>query len=79
MEYQLECERQWKLKREQYALQRQQELNEIEYNKQLEREKKMLIQHEKEKLIQANAEILKNYYPKGYYRTLKQLEHKHNM
>ena len=74
MEYQLECEKQWKLKREQYALQRQQELNEIEYNKQLEREKKMLIQHEKEKLIQANAEILKNYYPKGYYRTLRKLE-----
>lgn len=74
MEYQLECERQWKLKREQYALQKQQELNEIEYNKQLELEKKRLIQQEKEKLIQANAEILKNYYPKGYYRTLRKLE-----
>ena len=74
IEYQLECERQWKLKREQYALQRQHELNEIEHNKQLEREKKMLIQHEKEKLIKANEEVLRNYYPKGYYRTLRQLE-----
>ena len=74
MEYQLECGRHWKLRREQFALQRQQELDELEYKQQLEREKKMLLQQEKEKLIKENEEVLRNYYPKGYYRTLRKLE-----
>ena len=77
IEYRNECERQWKLKREQYEQQRQYEIQQHEYQKQMEYDKGKLIQQEKEKLIKDNEEILKQYYPKGYYRTLKQLEHKH--
>lgn len=79
IEYRNECERQWKLKREQYEQQRQYELQEREYQQQMENDKGKLIQQEKEKLIKDNEEILKQYYPKGYYRTLKKLEHKHNV
>lgn len=74
IEYRNECERQWKLKREEYAKQKQYELQELEYQKQKEMDKGKLLQQEKERLIKENEEILKQYYPKGYYRTLRQLE-----
>jgi hypothetical protein len=74
IEYRNECERQWKLKREQYEQQRQYEIQQREYQKQMESDKGKLIQQEKEKLIKDNADVLRNYYPKGYYRTLRKLE-----
>ena len=38
-------------------------------------DRRKLIEAEKERLIRENEALLKNYYAKGYYKTLKTLNH----
>ena len=68
-----EIEKQWKLKLEQYQKQREQELKELEEAKRLEEERREIIEREKERLIKENEYLLKNYYAKGYYKSLSTL------
>ena len=73
-EFQDDIETQWRIKREQFLIQRRQYCQSLKHQRLMELEKMKLIQQEKERLIRENEDLLKNYYAKGYYKTLKHLE-----
>lgn len=69
-----EIEKQWKLKLEQYQMQKENELAELENAKRIEREKRIIIEEEKARLIKENEEILKTHFANAYYQSVKGLE-----
>jgi hypothetical protein len=73
-EFQDELEKQWRIKREQFLIQRRQYCQGLKNQRLLELEKLKLIQQEKERLIRENEDLLKNYYAKGYYKSLRYLD-----
>jgi len=66
LEYKNEIERLWKLKLEQYKVQKEYELNELRQQQEEERRKRELVEYEKRKLIKENEEILKNFLSNDY-------------
>jgi hypothetical protein len=58
----------------QFKLQRDQELKELEVRKKEEISKREIIEREKERLIRENEDILKSYYSKGYFKSLSTLK-----
>ena len=69
-----EIEKQWTFKLQQYQQQKEQELRELEEAKRIEAEQRVLIEQEKARLIKENEELLKNYYSKGYYKSVSSLQ-----
>lgn len=57
-------------------MQREQELRELELQKQEEERKRYLIEAEKERLIRENEELLRSYFSKGYNKSLQTLNSK---
>ena len=74
----LQIERQWQEKLSQYKLQKDHELRELEALQQQEIRKREIIEREKDKLIKEHEEILKNYFAKGYYKSLGNLNSNSN-
>ena len=70
-----EIEKQWKLKLAQYQKQKERELSELEYQKRVEEDRRKLIEQEKARLIKENEDLLKSYFPKGYYGVMKTLKY----
>ena len=61
-----QIERQWQEKLRQYHLQKNQEINELERQRQEETYKREIIQKEKERLIAEHESLLKDFFRKGY-------------
>ena len=63
----------WKAKLDQFKAQKAQELQELEDQKREEEKRRYLLELEKKRLIEENEELLKKYYPTGYYKSLSYL------
>ena len=74
IEMKKEIEKQWQLKLQQYQLQKEREIADLEKMKKIEREKKYLIEQEKKRLLKENENLLKNYYPFGYNKAINSLK-----
>ena len=68
IDIQKEIQKQRELKYLQYQKQKENELNEINKHKEEEDAKRYIIEQEKRRLLQENGELLKKYYPVGYYK-----------
>ena len=66
IEFNNEVERLWKIRLEQYQLQREQEIRELEEQKLKEEEIRNIIEEEKSRLVKENEDILKKYNAEGY-------------
>ena len=66
IEFNNEVERLWKIRLEQYQLQRDQEIRELEEQKLKEEEIRNIIEEEKSRLVKENEDILKKYNAEGY-------------
>ena len=76
IDIQNEIQKQRELKYLQYEKQKEKELKEINKWKEEEDAKKYIIEQEKRRLLKENEELLKKYYPIGYYKvkdSLKQI------
>ena len=71
---QAEIEKQAKLKMERYQREKERDIKELESQKQLEIDRRRIIEQEKERLIKENEHLLKTYFPKGYYGVCKTLK-----
>ena len=74
IEMKKEIEKQWQLKLQQYQLQKEREIAELEKLKKIEDQKKYLIEQEKKRLIKENETLLKSYYPFGYNKAVNSLK-----
>ena len=77
IDIQNEIQKQRELKYLQYQKQKENELKEINKNKEEEDAKRYIIEQEKLRLLKENEELLKKYYPIGYYKakdSLKQVK-----
>ena len=77
IDIQNEIQKQRELKYLQYEKQKEKELKEINKWKEEEDAKKYIIEQEKRRLLKENEELLKKYYPIGYYKvkdSLKQIK-----
>jgi len=68
IDIQNEIQKQRELKYLQYQKQKESELNEINKHKEEEDARRYIIEQEKRRLLQENEELLKKYYPIGYYK-----------
>ena len=68
IDIQNEIQKQRELKYLQYQKQKENELKEINKNKEEEDAKRYIIEQEKLRLLKENEELLKKYYPIGYYK-----------
>ena len=73
IDIQKEIQKQRELKYLQYQKQKESELNEINKIKEQEDAKKYIIEQEKRRLLKENEELLKKYYPTGYYKVKESL------
>ena len=76
IDIQNEIQKQRELKYLQYEKQKEKELYEINKSKEEEDARKYIIEQEKRRLLKENEELLKKYYPIGYYKvkdSLKQI------
>ena len=73
-EYKKEIERQWQEKRIQYQKQKENELFELQRQKEEETRKREIIEIEKERLVREHEEILKNFFKKGYDKSVNNLK-----
>jgi hypothetical protein len=71
--FKAEVEKMWKAKLDQFKAQKAQELQELEDQKREEEKRRYLLELEKKRLIEENEELLKKYYPTGYYKSLSYL------
>ena len=74
IDIQNEIQKQRELKYLQYQKQKEQELNEIKKIKEEEDARRYIIEQEKIKLLRENEELLKKYYPTGYYKAKESLK-----
>ena len=77
IDIQNEIQKQRELKYLQYQKQKEKELYEINKSKEEEDARKYIIEQEKLRLLKENEELLKKYYPSGYYKvkdSLKQVK-----
>jgi len=74
IDIQKEIQKQRELKYLQYQKQKESELNEIKKMKEQEDARKYIIEQEKRRLLQENEELLKKYYPVGYYKVKESLK-----
>ena len=68
IDIQNEIQKQRELKYLQYQKQKENELNEFNKSKEEEDARRYIIEQEKRRLLQENEELLKKYYPIGYYK-----------
>ena len=68
LDIQNEIQKQRELKYLQYQKQKEKELLEINKNKEEEDARRYIIEQEKMRLLKENEELLKKYYPSGYYK-----------
>ena len=68
IDIQNEIQKQRELKYLQYQKQKEKELYEINKNKEEEDARRYIIEQEKLRLLKENEELLKKYYPSGYYK-----------
>ena len=73
IDIQNEIQKQRELKYLQYQKQKEKELQEINKSKEEEDAKKYIIEQEKRRLLRENEELLKKYYPSGYYKVKESL------
>ena len=73
IDIQKEIQKQRELKYLQYQKQKESELNEINKIKEQEDAKRYIIEQEKRRLLKENEELLKKYYPTGYYKVKESL------
>ena len=73
IEIQNEIQKQRELKYLQYQKQKEKELYEINKSKEEEDARKYIIEQEKRRLFKENEELLKKYYPSGYYKVIDSL------
>ena len=74
IDIQNEIQKQRELKYLQYQKQKEQELNEIKKIKEEEDARRYIIEQEKIRLLRENEELLKKYYPTGYYKAKESLK-----
>ena len=74
IDIQKEIQKQRELKYLQYQKQKESELNEIKKIKEEEDGKRYIIEQEKIRLLKENEELLKKYYPVGYYKVKESLK-----
>ncbi len=74
-EFQEEVERLWKIKLDQYRIQKEQEIKELEEQKRREEEERILIEQEKVRLIKENEEILRKYNTNSYNKLIQIVKH----
>jgi hypothetical protein len=77
LEYKKEIEKQWQEKRIQYQQQKELELQELQRQKLEETYKREIIEKEKLRLIKEHEEILKNFFKKGYDKSVNSLKTNH--
>ncbi len=73
IDIQAEIQKQRELKYLQYQKQKEKELQEINKSKEEEDARKYIIEQEKRRLLRENEELLKKYYPSGYYKVKESL------
>ena len=74
IDIQNEIKKQRELKYQQYQKQKEQELQEFAKMKEEEDARKYIIEQEKRRLLKENEELLKKYYPSGYYKVVDSLQ-----
>ena len=74
IDIQNEILKQRELKYQQYQKQKEQEMQEFAKMKEEEDARKYIIEQEKKRLLKENGELLKKYYPTGYYKVLDSLQ-----
>ena len=70
IEFNMEVERLWKIRLEQYKKQKEQELRDLEEQKRQEEARRYLIEEEKARLIKENEDILKKYNTDAYTKLM---------